>query len=380
MSTVLEALAESFGGCAARCDGRSRRRATDRAKFRRSRAIQFRACAHSGDALRRAHLASTRAPSSARWRGTRTPRRVADPRCRSPIWPTTSRRPRRLVRSTWRRLRHPGRRSCGGRASRTRRPPVSTRWRSSRWSSQARVPRARRRAASTSTRGGRVRSARWRSGRSRRRSWSTRFDTFSRTRPNDTVRLFSSWRPLRFGCWIFLPLSGSQPKHWRLRNSSAAPCSRPTPWRCWLDCRQAQGDLAARSRWIARHGLAPASSDDCRSASFTLTLYLAGRATEAVAICPRTQKSPAAPMTRSRHVFAQPLRSEPRWRGRYAEAARVFDDARQFGRKHGVLPLAGARHRMSCGFHLSAFDYEGAEALQLEARELAEASTLRRPS
>ena len=49
----------------------------------------------------------------------------------------------------------------------------------------------------------------------------------------------------------------------------------------------------------------------------------------------------------------------------------MFDDVRQFGLKYGVLPLVARATSMSGGFHLSAFDYEGAEALQLQARELA---------
>ena len=57
--------------------------------------------------------------------------------------------------------------------------------------------------------------------------------------------------------------------------------------------------------------------------------------------------------------------------GRYSEAAKIFDEARQFGRKYGVLPLLARATAMSAGFHLSVFDFEGAEALQREARELA---------
>ena len=49
--------------------------------------------------------------------------------------------------------------------------------------------------------------------------------------------------------------------------------------------------------------------------------------------------------------------------GRYAEAATVFEEVRQFGRKYGVLPLLARATAMSAGFHLSVFDFEGAEAL-----------------
>src|SRR5262249_46273503 len=57
--------------------------------------------------------------------------------------------------------------------------------------------------------------------------------------------------------------------------------------------------------------------------------------------------------------------------GRYDEATKVFEEVRQFGKKYGVLPLLARATSMSAGFHLSVFDFEGAEALQSEARELA---------
>jgi hypothetical protein len=57
--------------------------------------------------------------------------------------------------------------------------------------------------------------------------------------------------------------------------------------------------------------------------------------------------------------------------GQYVEAAKVFDEVRQFGRKHGVLPLLARATAMAAGFHLSVFDFVGAEALQAEAHDLA---------
>jgi tetratricopeptide (TPR) repeat protein len=57
--------------------------------------------------------------------------------------------------------------------------------------------------------------------------------------------------------------------------------------------------------------------------------------------------------------------------GHYAEAAKVFDEVRQFGRKHGVLPLLARATSMAAGFHLDVFDFVGAEALQAEAHDLA---------
>ena len=56
--------------------------------------------------------------------------------------------------------------------------------------------------------------------------------------------------------------------------------------------------------------------------------------------------------------------------GRYDEAIAVFREARRFGEEyelHAGLPRCIA---MSAGFHLDLFDYEGAEAIQEEARDL----------
>ena len=57
--------------------------------------------------------------------------------------------------------------------------------------------------------------------------------------------------------------------------------------------------------------------------------------------------------------------------GRYAEAARVFGETRAFGRKYGVVPLLARAISMSAGYHFSLGDYDTAERIQLEARELA---------
>ena len=139
-------------------------------------------------------------------------------------------------------------------------------------------------------------------------------------------------------------------------------------------CRQAGGDPggAIEMHYSARARAGVIQTVAFGATHFTLALYLAGRATEAVAIA-----ASDAEIARSSHATQSVMSSLSHLglslagTGRYGEAARVFDDARQFGLKHGVLPLLARAIAMSCGFHLSTFDYEGAEALQLEARELA---------
>jgi tetratricopeptide (TPR) repeat protein len=57
--------------------------------------------------------------------------------------------------------------------------------------------------------------------------------------------------------------------------------------------------------------------------------------------------------------------------GRYSEAARVFDEARQLALKHEVWPFLARGIAISAGFHLDTYDYCGNEVLAEEARERA---------
>lgn len=59
--------------------------------------------------------------------------------------------------------------------------------------------------------------------------------------------------------------------------------------------------------------------------------------------------------------------------GRYDEALVVFREARRFGEEHELLAGLPRCIAMSAGFHLDLFDlfdFEGAEAIQEEARDL----------
>jgi DNA-binding winged helix-turn-helix (wHTH) protein/tetratricopeptide (TPR) repeat protein len=140
----------------------------------------------------------------------------------------------------------------------------------------------------------------------------------------------------------------------------------------WLArARSASGDLRGSietdSTAIARAGGARTFAH----AMQPLSLYLASRTTEGIAVGLR-----AAEMARTSHDTAFTMNSLSHLglnlgsAGRYAEAATVFDEVRQFGRKYGVLPLLARATSMSVGFHLSVFDFQGAEALALEARDL----------
>ncbi|HEX8771609.1 MAG TPA: AAA family ATPase, partial [Acidimicrobiales bacterium] len=56
--------------------------------------------------------------------------------------------------------------------------------------------------------------------------------------------------------------------------------------------------------------------------------------------------------------------------GRYDEAITVFHEARRFGEEFELLAGLPRCIAMSAGFHLDLFDFEGAEAIQEEARDL----------
>ena len=57
--------------------------------------------------------------------------------------------------------------------------------------------------------------------------------------------------------------------------------------------------------------------------------------------------------------------------GRYTEACAAFDELREFGRRHGVLPMLARGIAMWGGTHIALGDYARGEELAQEARELA---------
>jgi len=135
---------------------------------------------------------------------------------------------------------------------------------------------------------------------------------------------------------------------------------------------QARGDLAAAididNRAISlgkpRRGIAQMHGP--------LTLYLAGRSHEAAEQGRRAAES--ARLGRDTELTMYALSHYGLSLGaigRYREASRTFQEAREFGRKYGVLPPLARATAMSGGFHLSVFDLNGAEAIHTEARELA---------
>jgi tetratricopeptide (TPR) repeat protein len=103
-----------------------------------------------------------------------------------------------------------------------------------------------------------------------------------------------------------------------------------------------------------------------------LTLYLAGRSTDAI---PRAVEAADAARAAGDTTFIMyaltHLGLNMCAAGRYAEASKAFHEVRSFGRKYGALPMLARATAMAAGLHLVLFDFESAEALQSEARELA---------
>jgi DNA-binding winged helix-turn-helix (wHTH) protein/tetratricopeptide (TPR) repeat protein len=141
----------------------------------------------------------------------------------------------------------------------------------------------------------------------------------------------------------------------------------------WLArCRQANGDLSAAIDMDRR---AMSRAPGVMTVAHTmgpLTLYLAGRSTEALALAAVAPDSAGSSLDATFTMYSLAhLGLNLAATGRYTEATKAFQEARSFGRKYGALPMLARAIAMSAGLHLILFDFEGAEALQSEACELA---------
>jgi tetratricopeptide (TPR) repeat protein len=137
-------------------------------------------------------------------------------------------------------------------------------------------------------------------------------------------------------------------------------------------CRQEDGDLGAAID-LDRRSMARAPGEVTATHIMgPLTLYLAGRSTEALAMATASVDSARASRDSTFIMYSLThLGLNLTAEGRYAEAARAFHDARSFGRQYGAIPMLARATAMAAGLHLTVFDFEGAEALQSEACELA---------
>ena len=103
-----------------------------------------------------------------------------------------------------------------------------------------------------------------------------------------------------------------------------------------------------------------------------LTLYWAGRGSEAVRHGGRRLNKPESPESRRSFCMrSSTSESVSQDAGRYDEALRAFDEACAFGRQCGAFPLLARAMSMSVAPLLSLGDFDGAGRRAMEARELA---------
>jgi class 3 adenylate cyclase/tetratricopeptide (TPR) repeat protein len=147
----------------------------------------------------------------------------------------------------------------------------------------------------------------------------------------------------------------------------------------WLGAsQQALGNLTDAAEFFER---ARARGGGCFSAAlanYPLTLYLRGRLQPAL-----ERAREAVEKFRNLSDFFAATFGHPHFGlvlagcGRYAEAARVFAEARELGEKYEIWAFHARAVAMSAGFHLDVFDWEGHEALAQQAREHARSAPFR---
>jgi tetratricopeptide (TPR) repeat protein len=135
---------------------------------------------------------------------------------------------------------------------------------------------------------------------------------------------------------------------------------------------QMQGDLNAATDFFERALAKGAGFCSEALAIYPLALYLQGRLAEALEQARESAQafrslSDAFSATFGHAHLGLALAAC----GHYSEAARVFDEGSQLGRKHEIWTFRARTIAMSAGFHLDLFDYKGNEKLAEEAREQA---------
>ena len=103
-----------------------------------------------------------------------------------------------------------------------------------------------------------------------------------------------------------------------------------------------------------------------------ITLYHLGHVDEAIMRANQALESARASQDPNFRVYAlQHLGISLAGAGRYREAKGAFDEMREFGRRHGVLPMLARGIAMLGGIHIALGDFRQGEELAREAGELA---------
>jgi tetratricopeptide (TPR) repeat protein len=141
----------------------------------------------------------------------------------------------------------------------------------------------------------------------------------------------------------------------------------------WLGAsQQTLGDLGLATELYERALAQGSGFCSAGLAGYPLTLYLRGRNAEALDLARESAQNFRSLSDTFAATFGHPhLGLALAACGRYTEAASVFEEARQLGRKHEVWAFHARSIAMSAGFHLDVFDFKGNEKLAEEAREQA---------
>jgi tetratricopeptide (TPR) repeat protein len=141
----------------------------------------------------------------------------------------------------------------------------------------------------------------------------------------------------------------------------------------WLGrAAQADGNLEAAMEMDRRALAVPGASTSGALVFSPLTLYLAGELPSALKLARKVLDGARSCGESSALIYALThyglaLAAN----GQYSEAAAAFDEAREFARFCGAFPLLARATAMAAGWRLDVFDFQTAEALQFEAREIA---------
>ena len=139
-------------------------------------------------------------------------------------------------------------------------------------------------------------------------------------------------------------------------------------WRGTSD--QVQGDLSHATELFDRALDKGCGFCSAALANYPLTLYWQGRLPESLQRARESAEAFRSLSDTFSATFGHPhLGLALAACGRYSDAARVFDEADQLGRKHEIWTFHSRALAMSAGFHLDLFDFKGNEMLAERARE-----------
>jgi DNA-binding winged helix-turn-helix (wHTH) protein/tetratricopeptide (TPR) repeat protein len=141
----------------------------------------------------------------------------------------------------------------------------------------------------------------------------------------------------------------------------------------WLGrAAQADGNLGAAMEMDRRALAVPDASTNGALVFSPLTLYLAGELPSALKLARKVLDGARCCGESSALIYALThyglaLAAN----GQYSEAAAAFDEVRELARSCGAFPLLARATAMAAGWRMDVFDFRTAEALQWEAREIA---------